>query len=297
MENRDISVIIVTYNHEAFIAQALESVLAQNHSLIREIIIGDDCSSDHTVEIVKSYQEKYPDLIQLVERPHNVGVNENYADLFNRCNGAYTAILEGDDYWLPGKLEIMYQETQKNGDAVMWFHRFQVLQDGKLKERDYLYNKDCRIGIEDFVTDNQIQNLSCCLYQTDILKKVSPVFRKGPGVDYLLHILILDGNQAGFVNRNLSVYRHHGNSIWSRLSREHQIVRNMLRRYEMNDLTDKKYDELFQRNIDNLLNYLVRLRSYRSKPEQNVVESKADRHKCFNILGIKIKIKKRKKNA
>ncbi len=297
MENRDISVIIVTYNHEAFIAQALESVLAQNHSLIREIIIGDDCSSDHTVEIVKSYQEKYPDLIQLVERPHNVGVNENYADLFNRCNGAYTAILEGDDYWLPGKLEIMYQETQKNGDTVMWFHRFQVLQDGKLKERDYLYNKDCRIGIEDFVTDNQIQNLSCCLYRTDILKKVSPVFRKGPGVDYLLHILILDGNQAGFVNRNLSVYRHHGNSIWSKLSREHQIVRNMLRRYEMNDLTDKKYDELFQRNIDNLLNYLVRLRSYRSKPEQNVVESKADRHKCFNILGIKIKIKKRKKNA
>lgn len=297
MENRDISVIIVTYNHEAFIAQALESVLAQNHSLIREIIVGDDCSSDRTVEIVKSYQEKYPDLIQLVERSHNVGVNENYADLFNRCNGAYTAILEGDDYWLPGKLEIMYQETRKNGDAAMWFHRFQVLQDGKLKERDYLYNKDCRIGIEDFINDNQIQNLSCCLYRTDILKKVNPVFRKGPGVDYLLHILILDGNQAGFVNRNLSVYRHHGNSIWSRLSREHKIVRNMLRRYEMNDLTDKKYDELFQQNIDNMLNHLVRLRSYRVKPEQNVVTSKADRHKCFNILGIKIKIKKRKKNA
>ena len=54
MENRDISVIIVTYNHEAFIAQALESVLAQNHSLIREIIVGDDCSSDRTAKSSKA---------------------------------------------------------------------------------------------------------------------------------------------------------------------------------------------------------------------------------------------------
>lgn len=297
MENRAISVIIVTYNHETFIVQALESVLVQDHSLIREIIIGDDCSSDRTVEIVKSYQDKYPDLIQLVEHPHNVGVNENYADLFNRCSGTYTAILEGDDYWLPGKLEIMYREMRKNSDAAMWFHRFQVLQDGKLKERDYLYNKDCRIGIEDFVKDNQIQNLSCCLYRTEILKKVNPVFRKGPGVDYLLHILILDGNQAGFVNRNLSVYRHHGNSIWSKLSVEHQLVRGILRRYEMNELTDKRYDELFQRNIDNMLNYLVRLRSYRTKTGEPAAAVHTKQHKCFSIFGIKIKIKKRTKNA
>lgn len=281
----DISVVIVTYNHEKFIAQAIESVLNQDLSLIKEVIIGDDCSTDSTVDILRQYQVKHPDLIKIVDRKNNVGVNANYVDLFNRCSGEYVAILEGDDYWLEGKLLEMRKQMETHSDVCMWFHRFQVLEGEKLSERDYRYSKSCYIDEIEFIKYNQVQNLSCCLYRVDALRQVADKFLKGPGVDYLLHILLLENAKAYFYNKNLSVYRHHQNSIWSKLSKEHQLIRNMLRRYEMNELTNYAYNDAFQETITSQLDYLCRLRS-----GQKTVK----KHRCYNILGFKIKIRDKK---
>ena len=290
MSEAKISVIVVSYNHEKFIASALDSVLAQDGNLIKEILIGDDCSTDKTPEIIESYRQKYPDLITVAPREHNLGVNENYADLFMRAAGEYAAILEGDDYWLPGKLEAMVNAAREHKDALIWYHKFCVQEEDKLEDRAYIYDDDCYVDIDEFIAHNEIQNLSCCMYQTKALQNVCDVFRKESGVDYPLHILILENGPAYFVNKFLSVYRHHASSIWSKLSLEHQLVRSMLRRYEMNELTSKRHNEAFERNIDSMLNYLVRLRSAHRpkkplKPEKN--------HRCYNVLGIKIKIKRK----
>ena len=281
----DISVLIVTYNHEKFIAQAIESVLKQDLSLIKEVIIGDDCSTDSTVDILRQYQAKHPDLIKIVDRKNNVGVNANYVDLFNRCNGEYVAILEGDDYWLEGKLSEMREQIELHPDACMWFHRFQVLEGEILSEREYLYDESRYIDEIEFIKYNQVQNLSCCLYRTDALRRVADRFLKGPGVDYLLHILLLENANAYFYNKNLSVYRHHQNSIWSRLSKEHQQVRSLLRRYEMNELTNYVYNDAFQEAITSQLGCLWRLR---------FGEETVKKHLCYNILGFKIKIRNKK---
>lgn len=96
----DVSVIVLSYCHEKYIAQALDSILMQETSLRYEVLVGDDASGDRTPVIIQSYAEKYPDIIKPVLREENVGANYNSWDLIRRTKGKYTATLEGDDFWL-----------------------------------------------------------------------------------------------------------------------------------------------------------------------------------------------------
>lgn len=105
----DVSIIMLTYNHENYIAQAIESVLMQETSLRYELIIGDDASTDRTPEIVREYAERYPDIIRPVLREKNLGTTLNGWDLIFTQRGKYCSPLEGDDFWLdPKKLQKQY---------------------------------------------------------------------------------------------------------------------------------------------------------------------------------------------
>lgn len=106
----DVSVVVMTYFHEAYIAQALESILSQETTLRYEILVGDDASEDRTPEIIREYAARYPDVIRPVLRTRNLGANGNALDLTRRCRGRYIATLEGDDYWLdPRKLQKQWE--------------------------------------------------------------------------------------------------------------------------------------------------------------------------------------------
>ena len=99
-EQIDVSVLMLTYFHEEYIAQALDSVLSQETTLRYEIVIGDDASGDRTPDIIREYAARYPDRIRPVLRTKNLGANRNGWDISRRLRGKYTAVLEGDDYWL-----------------------------------------------------------------------------------------------------------------------------------------------------------------------------------------------------
>jgi glycosyltransferase involved in cell wall biosynthesis len=94
-----VSVCMITYNQEEFIAEAIESALAQRTHFPFEIVIGDDCSTDRTPEIVEGYRQRFPDTITVVRSPVNVGHMKNFWQTLARCRGTYVALLEGDDYW------------------------------------------------------------------------------------------------------------------------------------------------------------------------------------------------------
>lgn len=94
-----VSVMMVTYNHEKYIEQAILSVLNQNVDFRYELLIGEDCSTDRTRTIAEKYQIMYPEVIKLIKRNKNIGALKNEADLRRRCQGQYIAVLEGDDYW------------------------------------------------------------------------------------------------------------------------------------------------------------------------------------------------------
>ena len=119
-ENPTVSVHMITYNHEKFIAQAIESVLMQETDFPVELIIGEDCSSDSTRRIVEEYVRKYPNVIKAFLHEQNVGMANNSDAVGNACRGQYKAFLEGDDYWThPKKLQKQVQLMEANPHYLM----------------------------------------------------------------------------------------------------------------------------------------------------------------------------------
>src|SRR4051794_11914207 len=107
MLSRDITVtaLIVTYNHRNYIAQAIESALAQQCDFAVEVLISEDASTDGTREIVQSFAEKWPDQVRTIFSETNVRSNEVVARGLKASRGRYVALLDGDDFWpYPTKL-------------------------------------------------------------------------------------------------------------------------------------------------------------------------------------------------
>ena len=96
MKEPILSVYIATYNHEKYIADALDSVIMQKTKYPFEVLVGEDCSTDGTRDILKSYELKYPGLFTIFYRDHNM-YNEtpnNAADIKTKCRGKYIVALE-----------------------------------------------------------------------------------------------------------------------------------------------------------------------------------------------------------
>src|ERR1035438_4784180 len=124
-----VSVLIITYNHEKYIAQAIESVLMQKTDFRYELIIGEDCSTDGTGEIVREYGRKRPEIVHAPLRERNIGARRNFRRIFAAARGKYIALLEGDDYWTsPQKLQAQadlldaHPETSLCGHRSVWHY-------------------------------------------------------------------------------------------------------------------------------------------------------------------------------
>ena len=90
---------LITYNHEQYIAHAIESVLAQQTDFPFEILISEDYSTDSTRDILSKYQQRFPEQIQLFLSNCNQSDNQVMTRALLGAKGQYIAILEGDDYW------------------------------------------------------------------------------------------------------------------------------------------------------------------------------------------------------
>lgn len=116
-----VSVCMTTYNHEPYIAQAIESVLCQQTTFGVEIVIGEDCSTDNTAQICHSYQQRYPEVVRLVTSPTNVGMHANYRRTIEACRGKYVAMLDGDDLFTdPNKLQKQVEMLEEQGAAMCY---------------------------------------------------------------------------------------------------------------------------------------------------------------------------------
>lgn len=123
-----LSVAVITYHHEKYIRQALDSIIMQNVNFQYEIIIGEDCSPDNTRMILLEYYEKYPNRIKLILRDKNVGATKNLYDVFMNCKGKYIALLEGDDFWTdPNKLRLQVDFLEEHKEYTGVSHDFEYV--------------------------------------------------------------------------------------------------------------------------------------------------------------------------
>jgi glycosyltransferase involved in cell wall biosynthesis len=112
-----VSVSMITFHAQDFIAEAIEGVLQQKVDFPIEVVIGDDCSRDKTRAICLQYAEKYPDIIRVLPEEKNLGISANTARTMNACTGKYIAVCDGDDIWTdPLKLKKQVAFLEKHPD-------------------------------------------------------------------------------------------------------------------------------------------------------------------------------------
>lgn len=116
-----VSVSMICYNAEKYIASAIEGVIRQQVDFPIELVIGDDRSTDSTRKICLAYTEKYPDFIRLLPPCENLGIGGNTARTMGSCRGKYIAVCDGDDIWtdpLKLKRQVEFMEQHPAYGAV-----------------------------------------------------------------------------------------------------------------------------------------------------------------------------------
>ena len=116
-----VSVCMTTYNHERYIAQAIESVLRQQTDFAVEVVVGEDCSTDNTLAICREYEAKYPDRVRVIASERNIGMHANYRRTIEACRGEYVAMCDGDDWFSdPNKLQLQVDKLRAEGAAMCY---------------------------------------------------------------------------------------------------------------------------------------------------------------------------------
>ena len=131
-----ISICAISYNQINFIKICIESLLNQEVNFDYEIIIGDDCSTDGTADVVQGYKERYPEKIRVILNKKNIGARANFIATHSAAKGEYIAHVDCDDYFLPGKLQAQADVLDNEPECNIVWHRMRVLDDNSGQVRD-----------------------------------------------------------------------------------------------------------------------------------------------------------------
>ena len=186
-----VSVSITTYNSEQWLARALDSVLNQRTPYPIEIVIGDDCSQDGTLDIARSYQANHPTIIRVFDRTRNVGIQHNYYETLDRCRGKFTAWLDADDYWTdPDKLAIQVKILESDSSISVCCHYVRWVSVGGAVERErYPSLAPGRYGLEEILRHAFIPTASA-VFRTGAHRKLPQwYFDIAPTTDWPVWVL------------------------------------------------------------------------------------------------------------
>ncbi|EIW89366.1 glycosyl transferase [Alishewanella agri BL06] len=163
-----VSVCIVTYNQSQYIAECLDSVVSQKTNFDFEVIISDDCSTDGTAKIIEHYTKKYS-FLKLVPRENNIGAFKNFIETHNLATGEYVCHLDGDDRWLPGKLQAQSDFMDTNPDFSVCWTRANFFNDSggfyPGEKYDYSMFEDGIITFESSLQLGAVANHSSIMYR------------------------------------------------------------------------------------------------------------------------------------
>jgi glucosyltransferase len=207
--NTIVSVLMLTYNHAPFLAQAIEGVLMQQTNFPIEILIGEDCSPDNSRDIIDHYQNNYPHLIRIITASHNVGMTANWERLVAASKGVYLAICEGDDYWIdPLKLQKQVDFLQENQDYGLCYTEIDRLHVATNRLEKDFFNKTRGIPLNtfsDFLINPPFLATCTWVLRAVLLKGIN-ISLKGP-VDTELLITISAQSKVKFINETTAIYR------------------------------------------------------------------------------------------
>jgi glycosyltransferase involved in cell wall biosynthesis len=217
-----VSVFMITYNHEKFIAQALEGILMQKVNFPYEIVIGEDCSTDSTRNIILGYDKNYPGKFKLLLHNKNIGALANQMRVLHACTGKYIALCEGDDFWTdPLKLQKQIDFLETNLDFSICYHRVNYLNiDNEIMVESLNTSEDPQIySILDLAKHNIMHTCSIVFRDNNIIYSCLLKHKKVSAGDYILHMMNARFGKIKYLPDIMAVYRT-GSGIWSQLDKK-----------------------------------------------------------------------------
>ena len=225
-----VSVLCTAYNHEPYIAQTLDSFLAQETDFDFEILVNDDASSDATAEILRAYAAREPRRIKALCQEKNLySQNINIEDrvLLPAARGRYIAFCEGDDYWSdPSKLRRQVDFLQAHPAYSACVHETLVHYcDGAVPDQLYTKRHCPGSGDRDLDFNELLKGMahgyhtSSLLFRRELAFGLPDYFYCGAAygfADFPRALFLMQNGPIRFLDRPMSVYRARSNpDSWS----------------------------------------------------------------------------------
>ena len=285
-----VSIYVPTFNHENYIAQALDSIRMQQVNFSYEVYVGEDCSTDNTRQVLQAWEQANPDpRFHILYRDHNMYKDpiSNALDLKNRCTGKYIICLEGDDYWLdPSKLQQQVDFLEQHPDYYAVAHNCLVVDENSQPNGEtYPQCGDEEYTIRHFASDilpGQYATMLSRNYMTDPDLDRSLLNITGGAGDRRVYFSILFRGKIHCIQKALSAYRHitgQGTSF----SATHQY------RYDAQELYNRQFlTYAYQQDRQDMTPYaeLIYLRNIRYARRMGYIDSARAKKDMANIRNL-----------
>lgn len=238
-----VTVVCITYAHEKFIAQALDSFLMQKTNFKFKVFVGEDCGPDGTADIVREYAEKYPDIIVPFIREENMGAQRNLIDLCQRATSPYIAFCEGDDYWVDEyKLQKQFDYMESNPNIRVCATQTEILAPEDWHLRDWYIPVSGKILIPDsvpgyvrnekfapnYIINRVVAHTSTLFYRWNYDLPFPDWYFEGIIGDIPLMLLQMGTTSLGHIPEITSVYRINEGSAFFDKDRDSSFLRTRL---------------------------------------------------------------------
>jgi glycosyltransferase involved in cell wall biosynthesis len=205
-----VSAIVLACNHEGYINDCLTSVLTQASDVSLEILVGDDQSDDGTSEIIARLAARHPDLISHIRHERRLGGTGNYQFLVRQARGEFTAYLDGDDFWLPGKLAAQARFLAEHPSCPAVYANAIVIDNDGAPRGIFNNPQPTLLDLGYLLRRGNFLHNSSMMYRTALrtalLDEVEGL------IDYRVHLSLARLGPVGYLNRALTVYRQGSNS-------------------------------------------------------------------------------------
>ena len=269
------SIIILTYNHERYVEQTLDSILNQKINFPIQIIVADDGSNDKTLEIVKSYRNQHQQ-ITLLEHVKNEGVLKNVFRIFPEIKSKYIALLDGDDCWTnEHKLQKQVNFLEQNSDYSACFHDAKIVHFDAANtilfnsfekySENYCYPTE--VNPWDLLNRLIIPTSSMLLRTTFIEKENLNLIVDDYSIAWKLSCLAIKRSKFFYFKKTWSIYRNHPKGISKKRETSFHLSHvNFLKSL----LTDDHYSlfkfELYKTIVNEYQNAMYKMQEEKVKP-------------------------------
>jgi glycosyltransferase involved in cell wall biosynthesis len=233
MSHPRVSVAMVAYNHEAFLTEAIESVLAQEYG-DWDLVIGEDHSTDRTRSIAERFEREHPDRIRVLRDEKHLGGRHNYVRTLRACRGEFVAQLDGDDFWTsPRKLTKQVAFLDAHPDCAWCFHTTQELRQAPKRSTHNLDppGRRERYDLQDLLWANFVGSASV-LWRRPHTEQLPAWFWEVPVGDWPMHVMCAQRGWIGYIDEVMCAHRIHTRGAFVGMAEAAQVRQRLeIRRY------------------------------------------------------------------